>query len=233
MYYFQLHQLCGLCASAVNMKNFIRIFIFSLVITPALAFSAETPSAAGKARLQDGDIIFIHSRSSQAPAIEEVMGSSWTHVGVVFKKDPAWFVAEAAASVSLTPLETFIGKSRDGGFEVKRLKEWRARPAAKDLARLKKRLSDDLGKKYDIYFEWSDKTLYCSEYVWKAYHSALHGHPALSKPQKFADMKLDGPLAKELIAKRYKAAGKELNMDEPIVTPLALFNSDLLYTVPQ
>ncbi len=215
------------------MNNFIKVFISSVLIMPALAFSAETPSAAGKALVQDGDIIFIHSGSSQASAIEEVMGSSWTHVGVVFKKDSSWFVAEAAASVSLTPLEKFIEKSRDGGFEVKRLKDWRARPAAKDLARLKKRLSDDLGKKYDIYFEWSDKTLYCSEYVWKAYHSALRGHPDLSKPQKFSDLKLDGPLAKELIAKRYKAAGKELNMNEPIVTPLALFNSDLLYTVPQ
>lgn len=200
---------------------------------PAAAYSAEPPAIAGKTRLQEGDIVFIHSRSSQAPAIEEVMGSSWTHVGVAVMRDSSWFVAEAAGTVSLTPLSTFLDKSRERQFIVKRFREWGRGPAKKDLLRLKKRLLADLGKKYDIYFEWSDTALYCSEYVWKAYYNAVSRRPVLSKPQKFSDLKLDGPLAKELIEKRYTAAGKKLNLDEPIVTPVALLNSALLQTVPQ
>ncbi len=30
-----------------------------------------------------------------------------------------------------------------------------------------------LGKPYDIYFEWDDRAIYCSEIVWKAYQHAL------------------------------------------------------------
>jgi hypothetical protein len=212
------------------MKNFGRAFIAALLLAPP-AFSMELPPGAGKMSLREGDIIFIHSGSSQAPAIEEVMGSSWTHVGVAVRKGASWFVAEAAGTVSLTPLSKFLGRSRDRGFMVKRFKEWGARPVKKDLLSLKKRLSAELWKKYDIYFEWSDASLYCSEYVWKAYYNAVTGHPALSRPQKFSDLKLDGPLARELINKRYTAAGKKLNMDERIVTPAALLNSSLLQTV--
>lgn len=29
------------------------------------------------------------------------------------------------------------------------------------------------GKPYDIYFEWSDDKIYCSELVWKIYKHAL------------------------------------------------------------
>jgi len=214
------------------MENFCRAFIAALLLVPS-AFSMGPPVGVEKMRLQEGDIIFIHSGSSQAPAIEEVMGSSWTHVGVALMRNSSWVVAETAGTVSLTPLPEFIKKSRDGGFAVKRLKEWRSRPALKELLALKKWLLGGLGKKYDIYFEWSDTTFYCSEYVWKAFYNALSRRPALCKPQKFSDLKLDGPLARELIAKRYKAAGKKLNMAEPIVTPVALFNSDRLYTVPR
>ncbi|MEI7528279.1 MAG: YiiX/YebB-like N1pC/P60 family cysteine hydrolase [Elusimicrobiota bacterium] len=209
------------------------LLLLIVIFTPAPSFSGEPAAAAGKMSLQEGDLIFIHSASSQAPAIEEVMGSSWTHVGAAVMKDSSWFVAEAAATVRLTPLPEFLARSRGGEYLVKRFGDWGKRPAKKDLSKLKKRLLAELGKKYDIYFEWSDSALYCSEYVWKAYNSALKKHPELSKPQKFSDLKLDGPLAQELIDKRYKAAGKELKLDEPIVTPLALLNSDLLITVPQ
>lgn len=214
------------------MLNLRLAFLIGSFMMPAAAFSGET-AAAGAARLQEGDIVFIRSASSQSPAIEEVMGSSWTHVGVALKKDSSWFVAEAAATVRLTPLPEFLARSRGGEYAVKRFGQWSVRPVKKDLSKLKKRLLSDLGKKYDIYFEWSDSALYCSEYVWKAYHDALPGHPSFSSPQKFSDLKLDGPLAQELINKRYKAAGKELKLDELIVTPLALFNSDLLRTVAQ
>ncbi len=215
------------------MKNLLLALLFSFLSAPAPAFPGEPAPAAGKIRWQEGDIVFIHSGSSQAPAIAEVMGSSWTHVGVAVLQESSWFVAEAAATVRLTPLPEFLGRSVGGEFAVKRFRDWKKRPVKKDLAKLNARLLAELGKKYDIYFEWSDSALYCSEYVWKAYNSALKKHPELSKPQKFSDLKLDGPLAQELVDKRYKAAGKALKMDELIVTPLALFNSDLLVTVPQ
>jgi len=213
------------------MKGLGLVLIFAASFMPLPAVS-KAPPPAGMPNLHEGDIVFIRSASAQAPAIAEVMGSSWTHVGVAVMRDSKWFIAETAATVSLTPPADFLGKSRDGEFIVKRLKKWASRPAKNDLARLKEWLFSNIGKKYDIYFEWSDAALYCSEYVWKAYYSALPEHPALSKPQKFSELNVTGPLARQLIDKRYKAAGKNINMDELIVTPVALLNSGLLLTVP-
>jgi hypothetical protein len=216
----------------ISATNIRRALILVSLIAPAGAFSAE-PRPEDKPELREGDLVFIQSMTAQAPALREVMGSSWTHVGIAVRKDSSWFVAETAATVSLTPLPKFLDKSSGRSFLVKRFKPWNARPNKKSRAALKKWLLAGLGKKYDVYFEWSDAAFYCSEYVWKAYNNAVAGHPVLSKPQKFSDLRASGPLAKELIDKRYNSIAKKLNMDEPIVTPTALLNSDLLQTVPQ
>jgi hypothetical protein len=213
------------------MKNLKQILVVLFLLAPAAAFSQEAQSASENIPLREGDIIFIQSMSAQAPAIAEAMGSSWTHVGVAIMKDASWLVAETAATSSLTPLSKFLDKSRDRQYTVKRFKKWSEKPDKKGLARLKKWLFAHLGRKYDIYFEWSDDAYYCSEYVWKAFHNALPGHPALSTPQKFMDLKQGGPLAERLLKKRYGSAEKRLDLDEPIVTPVALLNSDQLETV--
>ncbi|OGR97143.1 MAG: hypothetical protein A2016_05765 [Elusimicrobia bacterium GWF2_62_30] len=204
----------------------------TLFLLPSGLLRAQ-PSTGTAETLHEGDLIFIHSNSSQAPAIEEATGSDWTHVGVLLSRSKSWYVAEAAQEVTLTPLEQFIARGQKREYEVKRLKAWSAAPDKKALSRLTKWLLDNRGKKYDIYFEWSDRTMYCSEYVWKAYNYALRGRPVLSEPQKFSELKLEGPKAQELFSKRYVAAGKKLNQQEKIVTPVALFNSELLETVPQ
>ena len=212
-------------------RSLAALAICSLL--PAALFSAQAAPARAAEDLREGDIIFIHSVSAQAPAIEEATSSDWTHVGVVILEKKSWYVAEAARTVTLTPLPDFIARSRGGEYEVKRLKAWAAAPEKKALARLKKWLTGEQGKKYDIYFEWSDEALYCSEYVWKAYNYALRGRPLLAPPQKFSEMKLGGPRAQELFTKRYAAAGKKLAPEEPIVTPVALYNSPLLQPVPR
>jgi len=214
-------------------RHIRNLILLLLLAVPVRAGAGQAPDTAGNLGLHEGDIIFIESQSAQAAAILEIAGSSWTHVGVAVSSGSAWNVAEAGRDVRLTPLREFLDRSRDHRFAVKRFKKWAKRPDKAALLSLKKWLEGNLGKPYDIYFEWSDSALYCSEYVWKAFYNALPGHPALSKIQKFSDMKLDGPLCGALIEKRYKPANKKLNPDEPIVTPVALFNSDLLQTVSQ
>ncbi|HNW44624.1 MAG TPA: YiiX/YebB-like N1pC/P60 family cysteine hydrolase [Elusimicrobiales bacterium] len=217
------------------MTRIFSALLLLTLLTPARLCAAEPAPAPAQAAeaLHEGDIIFIHSNSSQASAIEEATASDWTHVGVLLFRDKAWQVAEAARTVTLTPLPDFIARSRGGGYSVLRLKAWDAAPDKKALARLTKWLLGEKGKKYDIYFEWSDAAMYCSEYVWKAYNYALRGRPVLSAPQKFSDMNLAGPRAQELFEKRYVAAGRKLNPAEPIVTPVALYNSPLLRQLKQ
>lgn len=204
------------------------LFALALLL-PAFPLAAQV--SFDTAKLREGDLVYIHSQSSQAGAIAEATGSDWTHVGVLLKTDKGWEVAEAARTVAKTPLADFLARSRGGGYEVKRLKAWGRGAPANQLKRLKKGLDSYLGKPYDIYFEWSDDAIYCSEYAWKAYSYALGGSKGLPAPQKFSDIKLDGPLASALFTKRYAAEGRKFNTDEPIVTPGALFGAPQFETV--
>jgi cell wall-associated NlpC family hydrolase len=171
--------------------------------------------------LRDGDVIFHQSKSEQSQAIREATGSPWSHVGIVVSDHGQWKVAEAIGPVVKTPIEKFIARGRDGRFIIRRLKDGSATAVVPAIQKY-------LGIRYDVFFEWSADLIYCSELVWKAYHDAGID---LGAPQRFGDLQLDGPLVKRLIKARYEASHKKLNLEEPIVTPLGLLETDRLVTL--
>ncbi len=162
---------------------------------------------------QDGDIIFQVSQSPQSKAIHEASDSRWSHVGILLKEKGRWYVAEAVQPVRMTALSSFISRGKDQYYRVYRLPTLNA--AKRSL--LREEIGKFLGKSYDIYFEWSDDLIYCSELVYKVFLSAAEVE--IGELQKFQDLKLDGPYAKELIRRRLKDTGRTLNLNEPIVTP--------------
>lgn len=89
-----------------------------------------------------------------------------------------------------------------------------------------------LGKKYDIYFEWSNDVIYCSELTYKTYFDAFGIE--LGKIQTWGELKsgghLDGAYAKSLVEARLTRNGKQFNHDEKILTPESQFQSEILFT---
>jgi hypothetical protein len=170
-----------------------------------------------------GDVIFHQSQSSQSAALKEATGSVWTHVGVIVKEKDKLVVVEARNGVEVTKLQDFIDRGINKTYVVKRLP--RALTKTEE-DQIKKELYDVLGTGYDVYFEWNDKLIYCSELVWKIYSQVLN--IKLTSPQKMKELKLDGPNVQKLIIKRYTSQGRQVNMNEPVVTPVALLNSKLL-----
>ena len=129
--------------------------------------ASRLPHAASP--LRDGDIIFHTSRSAQSQAIQRATHSPYSHVGWSFHRDGKPFVFEAIATVRYTPLAQWTARGRSGDYVVKRLKA----PLTADQAdKLRKAAETYAGKPYDLYFEWSDARIYCSELVWKAYQDA-------------------------------------------------------------
>ena len=162
----------------------------------------------------DGDLIFHKSKGPQAGAIHEATGSDWSHVGLLFKEPAGWFVAEAVQPSKLTKLDSFIKRGKGGEYRI-----YRPRGLSDlDRATLKHEVMTMLGRNYDIYFEWSDDTLYCSELIYKAFSKATGR--TIGQLQKMSDLKLDGPYVQALIQERLASQGKSLNPNEPIVTPI-------------
>ena len=185
------------------------------VLLAAPVVAADSP--------RDGDIIFHTSRSAQSAAIQKATHSPYSHVGVIFIRDGKPFVFEAIATVRYTPLEAWIARGDQGRFVVKRLKQ----PMSPQQAtKLRAAASPYLGKAYDLYFEWSDQRIYCSELVWKMYESALGVR--LGELQKLREFDLGDPAVRAKMRERY---GEKVPLEEPVISPARLFGSPLLTEV--
>ena len=186
-----------------------------VVVAPPTPTPPPAPVPAPISGYQEGDIIFIQSQSSQSAALREATGSVWTHVGLLIKQSSKWYVAEAIGPVVSTPLSEFIARSKDKNYEIYRFRHFD--PATMRSAMLT--AIQKYNKPYDIYFEFSDTRTYCSELTYKVMLDVTG--QGLGRVQKMRDMKLDGPYVKALIQKRLTDIGKELNLDEDIITPVS------------
>jgi hypothetical protein len=193
-----------------------------LCLTFSLA-CANTPRL--EERLRDGDIIFHESRSSQSRAIQLATGSRYSHMGILYRDEGRWFVYEAVQPVKLTPLSAWIERGKDGHFVVKRLADDSVlTPDA--LKRMRAAGEAYRGKSYDLYFEWSDSRIYCSELVWKIYKEGAGVE--IGRLQRLREFDLSHPAVRAKMRERY---GNRVPRDEPVISPNAMFESAKLVEV--
>src|SRR5690554_1249527 len=141
-------------------------------ITIGLIFLISCQSKTGFSRFQNGDIIFQTSKSGQSKAIQIATGSKYSHMGIIYKQGNDYFVYEAVQPVKLTPLNDWINRGENGHYVVKRIKNSENLLTPETLTKMKQIGEKYAGKDYDLYFEWSDSRIYCSELVWKIYQEA-------------------------------------------------------------
>jgi uncharacterized protein YycO len=176
--------------------------------------------------LQDGDIIFQISLSSQSQAIQLATHSKYSHCGIINKKGNDFFVYEAIEPVKLTPLIQWIRRGKNNKYVVKRLINADKILTKDALAKMKEYGNTFQGKHYDIYFEWSDDKIYCSELIWKIYKKATGIE--VGKLEKLQDFDLSSSLVKQKIKERY---GNNIPLNETVISPNSIFNSAMLITV--
>lgn len=185
--------------------------------------NAVSISIPPKPELQEGDIVFQNSYSSQSRAIQLATHSSYTHVGILFKKDQKWYVLEAVQPVKITVWSDWIKNGQKEHFVIKRLKNRDKSLTTNVLQKIKTIGYTYLGKNYDLYFGWSDERIYCSELVWKIYQQALGIE--LGKLEKLGSFDLSHPEVKQKLIERY---GSQIPHNEWVISPQAIFASDKL-----
>jgi hypothetical protein len=175
---------------------------------------------------RSGDIIFHVSRSSQSVAIQRATNSRYSHMGIVFVRGDGPFVFEAVQPVKLTPLSQWTARGVGGHFVVKRLREANRLLTPETLRRLEREGRKFQGKNYDLYFEWSDNRIYCSELVWKMYKRAAGIE--VGKLQRLREFNLSDPSVKAKIRERWRG---EPPGNELVISPASMFESDKLVVV--
>jgi uncharacterized protein YycO len=201
----------------------IGIFFYGLIL---MADEDRHVDLADKIELQDGDIIFQTSKSSQSEAIQLATMSKYSHMGMIYKNDNKYYVFEAIQPVKLTPLNDWIKRGEKGHYVIKRLKD-ADEVLTKDIKLKMKQIGERfVGKNYDIYFEWTDETIYCSELVWKIYKESANIE--IGKLQTLKDFDLSNKIVKQKMTERY---GDKIPMNETVISPVSMFNSDKLITI--
>jgi hypothetical protein len=177
-------------------------------------------------KLRDGDIIFQTSLSKQSKAIQIATHSQYSHCGIIYKIDTAYMVFEAVQPVKFTPLDKWIVRGEGDHYVIKRLNNAEQVLTPQTLAKMKKLGEQFKGKNYDLYFDWSDDRIYCSELIWKIYKRATG--LSVGKLQLLKDFDLSNEAVKEKLKERY---GDKIPLNDTVISPVSIFNSDLLKTV--
>ena len=177
-------------------------------------------------KIQSGDIIFQTSKSRQSKAIQLATNSKYSHMGIIYENDEKFFVYEAVQPVKMTPLIEWINRGENGHYVIKRLENSDQILTKSIVAKMKQIGEHFKGKPYDIYFEWSDDKIYCSELVWKIFKQAVDIE--IGQLEQLADFDLSNDIVKAKMKERY---GDNIPMDEKVISPAAMFNSDKLITI--
>ena len=186
----------------------------------------EVKQLADNDEIKNGDLIFQTSLSSQSKAIQLATNSKYSHCGIVYSDNGQFYVFEAIQPVKTTPLDKWIARGENGHYVIKRLKNADQVLTAETLEKMKSEGEKFKGKNYDLTFEWSDDKIYCSELIWKIYQRATGIE--IGKLEKLSDFDLTNELVKKKIKERY---GDKIPMDEIVISPAAIFDSELLMTV--
>lgn len=176
--------------------------------------------------LKEGDIIFHESMTDQARALKLATKSRYTHVAILFRNGNEWYVEEAVQPVKYTRLSDFIGRGKNSHYAVKRIRNSSSLLTSKKINELKTYGRSFLGKNYDLTFEWSDRKIYCTELVWKLYKKVLNVE--VGRLEHLGDFDLSDPFVKRIMKDRY---GSRIPYDELVISPKAMFESDVLETV--
>jgi len=204
------------------MKNLIVSLFFGLVF---ISFNCKENDNEDVA-FQNGDIIFQTSQSKQCEAVKIATNSKFSHCGIIYIEDGKTYVYEAVQPVKMTLFEDWISHGKDAKYAVKRLRNSDKILTNEVLQKMKTYGKSMNNKDYDLYFEWSDDKIYCSELVWKIYKNGANIE--LCKTKKLKDFNLDHALVKSIMKERY---GNKIPYNEAVVAPSQLYESDMVETI--
>ncbi len=202
------------------------LFIANSVFGNILFSKGNTTAINELDKIQEGDMIYQTSQSQQCEAVRIATNSKFSHCGIVFIEKGKKYVFEAVQPVKYTPLETWITHGKDNHFVVTRLKNAAKLLTPETIQKMKNYGKGLNNKDYDLYFEWSDEKIYCSELIWKIYKNGAGIE--LCPLQKLKNFNLKDSRVRSILAERY---GNTIPLEEDVVAPSDIENSKIVTTI--
>ena len=204
--------------------------LISLVLLICLAAGRLYATANGDfPPLQDGDLVFQTSTSSQSSAILIATADPYSHMGIVKNDGKAIKVVEAAGTVKETALQEWINRGL-----LKRVAVYRDPDLTQEQAKRILAAARELyGKPYDIFFSFNNDAIYCSELPYLAYRAA---GLSVGKIQKVSSLHFDNFFVRKLIQQRWQhdseCTSRQFDfeqcykyiLDQDLITPASIAN---------
>jgi hypothetical protein len=171
--------------------------------------------------LREGDIYF--QSLPHNPLIDAIEGSSdspFSHCGILHQHDDAWVVIQAIGPVRETVLASYIAQGRDQRYAVFRLKE----PYRAQIPALIEAAQKYEGRPYDIHYDLDDAAIYCSELIYKAFHTTTGEE--MGRLQKLGDLRWQPHV--EIIK---QIEGGNVPLERKMITPRSLSEAEQLVKV--
>ena len=208
----------------------IAVICFLAIFSINAKFLSKTENSFDKlskvqTSYKDGDIIFQSSQSEQCEAVRIATNSKFSHCGIIFYEGEKCYVYEAVQPVKKTLFKDWIKHGLDSKCLIMRLKDTTSLNKS-SLDKMQSYSKNFFNKDYDIYFEWSDEKIYCSEYVWKIYKTGANIE--LCNLEKLSSFNLEDYRVKAILKERY---GSNIPLNEKVVAPSQLAKSDKLITI--
>ncbi|MBL4670034.1 MAG: hypothetical protein JKY30_12330 [Flavobacteriales bacterium] len=126
----------------------------------------------------------------------------------------------------MTKLNEWIKRGENGHYVIKRLKDSDKILTKTTLTKMQLVGEKYKDKNYDLYFKWSDDKIYCSELVWKIYNEGAGIE--IGELEQLSDFNLKSEVVQQKMKERY---GDNIPMDEKVISPSKIFNSEKLKIV--
>jgi Permuted papain-like amidase enzyme, YaeF/YiiX, C92 family len=246
-------------AKPVNRLTYF-LFLMVLAAAPALCrahqgVSERKPLSKQNwpTKLQDGDMVFIRSVTPQAQTIADLARPKagtdpkkvFTHCGIVFRDGKGgWIVYEGRGRNDEDPVSLEKWQTDESGGEaghdvfVRRLRD-RSALTEDALKSMRDKAYALHHTNYDWGFMWTDKFVYCSELIWRAYETAKV-ESALNKPHAIKEYYegLSDQAAKDIKkqlngdkARARRPGGAAFDPEEKAISPEEIYNSPGLVSV--
>jgi hypothetical protein len=170
------------------MKRYLLLFcLASSALIPVSCIAQQGPPTRKSlakqywSKLREGDIVFIRSRSANAPLIAALSNLDakddaddvFTHCGIIFKDAGDQLkVYEGAGRIGtrLSLAEWQSKESKNAPFHNVYVQRWKDQSGLSSvLGKIISKANTLHDTSYDNGFSWTDDHAYCSELVWKAF----------------------------------------------------------------
>ena len=125
-------------------------------------------------QLKTGDLLFQTINNDPIPTDSQNSNTIYNNIGIAFIDGQNYVLLATTYQVQYVSLRQWVKNGIDEKYVVKRLRNADSLFTNVENQKLELEVRNNIMKKYDTNFDWSDEKIYNAELIWKIYKRSLN-----------------------------------------------------------